>query len=127
MPIDNQAHENIIQSFAQGTGVPDGSVHFSSVESNNKSILTLQSTRTDKDGLSNDTQLIISETEKPNNYKLTLHQQSPNRKTDCEKIIVANSPAQICILMKTLLTTAKVCKRSPHIIGRIGNKIGSYI
>jgi hypothetical protein len=127
MPIDNQAVESVIQAFAQATGVPDGSVRFSSVERDNKAVITLQATKTDTEGSTTDVQLSIQETEKPHYWKLVGKVVSPNRNTEFEKIVVANPASQLAIFIKNVLLVSKVCKKSPHLINKIGNKIGSYI
>jgi hypothetical protein len=127
--MDNQTQNAILEAFAQTVGVPKESVRFSSTEKGNKTTLTLQSIKTDpEDGSTTNSQLIISNGDKPTHYHIIGKVTSPNRDSEWEKnVAVANSPQQLASLVKNMLLVQKVCRKSPKLIDRIVRRTGSYL
>ena len=126
MPIDLSTQNQILVQVAQALGIPESTVRFNSSESDGKTIVSLVAQKTDNQGQTTDTELKISNTDKPMHYILVGKITSPNRTTEFSKVL-ACSPQQIPILLKNVLLVQKVCKNNPHIMRRIGKRLGSYI
>jgi hypothetical protein len=126
MPIDLATQNQILMQVAQVLGIPESTIRFNSSETDGKTVVTLVAQKIDPEGQTTDTQLQISNADKPMRYLLNVKIISPNKTTDFSKVL-ACSPQQIPILIKNMLLVQKVCKKNPHIIRRLGNKLGSYV
>ena len=85
--------------------------------------MTLQGNRTDSDGQTTEAHLTVEKNDKPHNYKLTVAITSPNRTTNCEKVVYCNPASQISTFVTSLILISKVCKRSPNLLNKIGSKM----
>ena len=128
MPIDNQTAQLCLESFAQVVNIEPSNLRFSSSEVDNKTTVTLFAQKTDPEGATTETQLQISNADKPMHYLLIgkITSSSPYRNIEFTKV-VAGSPSQLPSFIKSVILVQKVCRKNPHIVRRIGNKIGSYI
>jgi hypothetical protein len=126
MPIDLSTQNQILMEVAKILCIPESTIRFNSSETDGKTVVTLVAQKTDTEGQTTDTQLQISNTDKPMRYSVFGKITSPNRTTEFSKVLSC-SPQQIPCLIKNLLLVQKVCRKNPHLITRLGSKLGSYV
>lgn len=126
MNLTEETQEQIISAFSDATGCPSDDVKVSITNADRKYMI-LQGTRTEANGESTTTNMVIEDIGQ-GKYRFSGRMESSSLKRSLSyNREIQTTPQGIQQVIRQILAVSRVCKRSPHLINKIGSKLGSYI
>ena len=127
MSFSEEVQNQILDSFAMQTGVPSNAIKCSVVDSDAGKKITLEAVRTESNGESCTTNLVIEDLR--GKYRFVGKVESPQRSLQIDKIITTTPRELACAVKQVLVMARVVGKKNPNLMNKISNmtKIGRYV